>query len=88
MGLKLEQLTGKLETVEILEHSQTEKDGKQIVVLKVEKDGNKFDVGLFGADVTEKILDKHGSEENGRYLLKIPASKIKEEGMIWITHPY
>lgn len=87
MGLKKSDLIGKLEVVEILNFSQSEKDGKEIVVLNVQLGNKKFDVGLFGC--AEEVLDKHGSEEDGKKLLEIPASKIGDgDGMVWINHPY
>lgn len=87
MGLSKEQLADvKLEQVEILEFSQTQKDGKEICVLKV-TDGNKnFDVGLF--DCADEVLDKHGDRKDDKNFLSIPASKIKEDGMVWINNIY
>jgi hypothetical protein len=89
MGLKLSDLSGKMKKVEIIDVSQTEKDGNKICVLKV-KDSNKtLDIGLFGDDVVEKILEQHGVNEKGKNFLEIPESKIKENvGMIWFNTSY
>lgn len=86
MGLKIKDLMGKLESVEILNFSQAERDGKEIVVLNVQSGDKKFDVGLFGC--AEEVLEKHGSEKDGKKTLQIPASKIQDEKMVWINHPY
>ncbi len=88
MGLKISDLYGKLEQVEIIDVSQTEKDGKQICVLKVKHNTNQFDIGLYGEDIVSKILDKHGLQEKGKNFLKIPSSKIKDDGLVWINSIY
>jgi len=91
MGLKLTDLIGKLKAVEIVGMSQAEKDGKQIVVLKVQDENGEHDIGLFGSDVAEKVLADHGDmDDGGKTLLDVPASKLKpkDEGIMWINNPY
>lgn len=76
---------GKMEKVEILDFSQSEKDGKQIIVLKCASGDKKFDVGLFGC--SDEVLEKHGEEKDGKKWINIPASKIGD-GMVWINQAY
>lgn len=87
MSLKLSDLVGKMEKVEILEMQQSEKDGKGVVVLKCVK-GDKFlDIGLFNC--AEKVLSEHGSKADGKLFLEFPSAKIRDgQGVIWIKEVY
>jgi len=88
MGLKIGDLAGRLEEVEIINFSQTEKDENKIVVLRV-KQGNKvFDVGLYGSSTIQKILEDHGFKVDDKNFLEIPASKMTEDKIIWFNQPY
>lgn len=88
MGLKITDLVGKLKTVEIVGMSQAEKEGKQIIVLKVKDENSEYDIGLFGSDVAEKVLDTHGKKEGTKTLLTVPLTKLKEGSIMWINNPY
>jgi hypothetical protein len=87
MGLTIKDLNGKMEQVEILDFSQSEKEGKSIVVLKVQSKDKTFDIGLFGC--ADEVLYQRGSEKDGKKILEIPASKIStDEKIVWINQPY
>lgn len=88
MGLKIGDLIGKLKSVEIVGMSQAEKDGKQIVVLKVQDENGEHDIGLFGSDVAENVLDAHGKKDGDKTFLEVPATKLKDDGIMWINNPY
>jgi len=87
MTLKLTDLAGKMAQVEIVDYSQSEKDGNQIVVLKCSYNDKLYDLGLFGSSTIENVLEQHGTTEDGKHLLMIPESKL-HEGMVWINNPY
>ncbi len=89
MGLKIKDLFGKMVKVEILDFSQSQKDGKSITVLRCENDGAQLDIGLFGEDVADKVLEAHGSSEKGKNYLEVPESKLTTDGgMIWMNQAY
>ncbi|MFH1607195.1 MAG: hypothetical protein ABIC91_07635 [Nanoarchaeota archaeon] len=89
-GLKLTDLAGEMKTVEILDQSLAEKDGKKIVVLKCKLENDKpIDIGFFGEDVATKVLETRGSKQNGKLLLEIPASKtLSNDKIVWFNSVY
>lgn len=90
MGLDRKDLigSGKLKSVEIVGTDQAEKNGEEIMIVRL-KDGDKeYSIGLFGADTIDRILDEHGREEDDKKLLEVPESKLKKEGIAWINNPY
>jgi len=89
MGLTRTDLVGKMESVEILEMSESTKDDKQIVILKCLTSQNKqLDVGLFGDKIADDVLEKHGISKNGKNHLNLPASRLKDGGIVWVNAVY
>ena len=90
MGLERKDLIGsvQLKSVEIVGSDQAEKNGEEIMIVKLKDDDNQYSIGLFGADTINKVLEEHGREEDGKKILEVPESKLKKEGVGWINNPY
>lgn len=89
MGIKIDELIGKMAKVQIQGMNVTKKEGKTIYVLNLEDENqNRYNVGLFGTEVAEAVLDKHGEKDEGKLYLNIPAEKLQKEGIAWINGVY
>ena len=84
VGLRIEDLPGeKLVVVELLSFKRTRR--KDVYILEVEYEGDRYRVGVVGDDVLKSIL-KLGWKEDGKIYLKLPQRVLRHE-IGWLNTP-
>tara|TARA_R100001530_G_C4256493_1_gene139295 strand:+ start:358 stop:666 length:309 start_codon:yes stop_codon:yes gene_type:complete len=66
------------------------KNDNEIVMLSLyHNDEEPYQLGILGKDLAEEVLQKHGEKDNdGSFLLNVPAEKLVKKGAGWINSLY